>query len=64
MRLYFAFKNRKLIGCLATAGFCGRVLRTIVGISRRRRGWTGVLAAPGVFAGVAWRAARDSRKHR
>jgi GT2 family glycosyltransferase len=63
MRLYFALKNRRFLGWLSTVGFCCRVFRTIVGISRQRRGWPGALAAPGVFAGLAWRVARDVRQH-
>jgi glycosyltransferase involved in cell wall biosynthesis len=63
MRLYFAFKNRRLLGWFSTVGLCSSVFRTIVGISRRRQGWSGALTATSVFAGLAWRAARDARKH-
>jgi glycosyltransferase involved in cell wall biosynthesis len=61
MRLYFASKNRLLIGTRDAARLFVSSLRVVLRACRDRYGLAGWLRAPFAFARLAWHAARDAR---
>ena len=62
MRLYFAAKNRRLIGWPDAAALFAHAFRTVVRTCRDRDGIAGWFRAPLTFTRLAWRASRDARR--
>jgi len=62
MHLYFASKNRRILGWGITRSLFAVGFWATVGICRKRYGRIGIFVAPWTFLGLAARAVRDARR--